>query len=68
VPGAPFSDGVVLHAGIAFTAAYEFPGMSVTLACYLNKRLLVVDAYTRFQDGTGRAGYFARDHFYIPSS
>jgi hypothetical protein len=70
VPGAPFADGVALDAGVAFTAAYEFPGMSVTLACYLNKRLLVVDAYTRFEpqaDGGGRAGYFARDHFYIPS-
>ena len=40
----------------------------MTLACYLNKRLLVVDAYTRFADGSGRAAYFARDHFYIPSS
>jgi hypothetical protein len=71
VSGAPFADGVGLDAGVAFTAAYEFPGISVTLACYLNKRLLVVDAYTRFDprdDGGGRAGYFARDHFYIPST
>ena len=67
-PGAPFADGVALHAGVAFTAAYEFPGHRVTLACYLNKRLLVVDAYTRFADGSGRAPYFARDHFYIPST
>ncbi len=67
VPGAAFADGVTLAAGVAFTAAYEFPGMSVTLACYLNKRLLVVDAYTRFADGSGRSAYFARDHFYIPS-
>jgi hypothetical protein len=38
----------------------------VMLACYLNKRLLVVDAYTVFQDGSGRSPYFQRDHFYIP--
>lgn len=68
VPGAPFADGVGLDAGVAFTADYEFHGHRVTLACYLNKRLLVVDAYTRFADGSGRAAYFARDHFYIPSS
>ena len=67
IPGAPFADGVALDAGVAFTADYEFPGHRVTLACYLNKRLLVVDAYTRFADGSGRAAYFARDHFYIPS-
>ena len=66
VPGHPFSDGVELTAGVAFTAFYDFGSRTVTLACYLNKRLLVVDAYTRFQDGSGRSGYFARDHFYIP--
>jgi hypothetical protein len=66
VPGQPFTDGVELSAAVAFTAHYDFGSHAVTLACYLNKRLLVVDAYTRFQDASGRSGYFARDHFYIP--
>jgi len=66
VAGEPFADGVTLQAAVGFTAVYGFGGMRVMLASYLNKRLLVVDAYTRFHDGSGRAGYFARDHFYIP--
>ncbi|HKI02444.1 MAG TPA: hypothetical protein VKK31_10720 [Thermoanaerobaculia bacterium] len=66
VPGHPFSDGVALSPAVAFTALHHFGSRTVTLACYLNKCLLVVDAYTRFQDGSGRSGYFARDHFYIP--
>jgi hypothetical protein len=69
VPAFPFTDGVGLHEAVAFNACYDFGGfggMKVTLACYLNKRLLVVDAYTTFNDGSGRSPYFARDHFYIP--
>jgi hypothetical protein len=66
VQGFPFTDGVGLHAAVAFNAFYDFGEMRVTLACYLNKRLLVVDAYTTFHDGSGRSPYFARDHFYIP--
>lgn len=62
----PFTGGVDLHAAVAFCAFYELGEMQVTLACYLNKRLLVVDAYTTFHDGSGRSPYFARDHFYIP--
>lgn len=62
----PFTDGVALHDAIAFRAGYDFGFARVMLACYLNKRLLVVDAYTVFQDGSGRSPYFQRDHFYIP--
>jgi hypothetical protein len=62
----PFTDGVALHAAVAFRAAYDLGFARVMLACYLNKRLLVVDAYTVFQDGSGRSPYFQRDHFYIP--
>jgi hypothetical protein len=66
IPAFPFTDGVGLHAAVAFNAFYHFGGMRVALACYLNKRLLVVDAYTTFNDGSGRSPCFARDHFYIP--
>ncbi len=66
VPASPFADGVALREAMGFTAFYELDGMRVMLAAYLNKRLLVVDAYTRFHDGSGRVDFFARDHFYIP--
>jgi hypothetical protein len=66
VVGEAFTDGVSLHAGVAFKAVYELGFARVTLACYLNKRLLVVDAYTVFDDGSGRSSYFQRDHFYVP--
>lgn len=62
----PFTDGVALHAAVAFRAVYDQGFARVMIASYLNKRLLVVDAYTVFQDGSGRSPYFQRDHFYIP--
>jgi hypothetical protein len=60
-----FSDGVAQHAAVAFRADYDFGFARVMLACYLNKRLLVVDAYTTFTDGSGRSRAFRRDHFYV---
>jgi hypothetical protein len=62
--GEAFTDGVTLRAAVAFRAAYDFGPLRVMLAAYLNKRLLVVDAYTEFLDGSGRSSYFRRDHFY----
>lgn len=62
----PFTDGVALSAAVAFRGTYDHGFARVMLACYLNKRLLVVDAYTVFQDGSGRSPYFQRDHFYVP--
>jgi hypothetical protein len=67
VVGEPFTDGPGLDAAVAFRALYETGFARILLAAYLNKRLLVVDAYTVFQDGSGRSPYFQRDHFYIPS-
>lgn len=64
--GDAFTDGVGLRAAVAFRAVYELDALRVLLACYLNKRLLVVDAYTVFGDGSGRSPYFQRDHFYVP--
>jgi hypothetical protein len=63
--GAAFSDGTST-AAVACTASYDLPYVSVLLAAYLNKRLLVVDAYTVFTDSSGRASYFQRDHLYLP--
>ncbi|HEV3075713.1 MAG TPA: hypothetical protein VHB47_14925 [Thermoanaerobaculia bacterium] len=52
---------------VAFTARYRFGFVDVLLAAYLNRRLLVVDCYSVFGDGSGRSSYFSRDHFYQPA-
>ena len=65
--GAAFADGVDGSAAVGFTAAYRFGFMDAMLAAYLNRRLLVVDAYQVFHDGGGRSSCFARDHFYQPA-
>ncbi|WP_461118383.1 hypothetical protein [Saccharothrix stipae] len=62
---AVFTDSATGHLATALSAHYRFPSSDVALLGYLNKRLLVVDAYTRFTDGSGRADYFRRDHFYL---
>jgi hypothetical protein len=66
VAGAAFADGVEGHHAVGLTASYDLDFAQVLLAAYLNKRLLVVDAYSMFTDGSGRANYFQRDHFYLP--
>jgi hypothetical protein len=66
VAGAAFADGVGTTEAVAFTANYDLGFATVLLAGYLNKRLLVADAYTTFTDSSGRAGYFQRDHLYLP--
>lgn len=63
--GEAFTDGVDLQAAVAFRATCELGFARVMLACYLNQRLLVVDAYSSFTDGSGRSAYFQRDHFYV---
>ncbi|MEA2327162.1 MAG: hypothetical protein QOE68_2121 [Thermoanaerobaculia bacterium] len=49
----------------AFRAGYDFKFARIAILAYLNKRLLVVDAYTTFHDDSGRSNYFARDHFWL---
>jgi hypothetical protein len=66
VAGAAFADGVGGHEAVGFSADYHLEFAHVLLAAYLNKRLLVVDAYSAFTDSSGRANYFQRDHFYLP--
>ena len=66
VAGAAFADGVDGQTAVAFTAGYHLDFAHVLLAAYLNKRLLVVDAYATFTDNSGRANYFQRDHLYLP--
>jgi hypothetical protein len=66
VAGSAFADGVGGHEAVGFNASYDLTFAQVLLAGYLNKRLLVVDAYSTFTDASGRANYFQRDHFYLP--
>jgi hypothetical protein len=61
----PFALTVDGGEAAAFKAAYDFGFLRVAVLAYLNKRLLVVDAYSTFQDGSGRSSYFVRDHFYL---
>jgi len=61
----PFSLTTAGGEAAAFRAAYDFDFARISVLAYLNKRLLVVDAYTIFDDGSGRSNYFARDHFWL---
>src|SRR5207237_8456281 len=64
VEACAFAGGIEVHDGIGFKAFYDFGFMETVLAAYLNKRILVVDSYNTFKDGSGRCNYFFRDHFY----
>jgi hypothetical protein len=64
VKGEIYSEGVHSELAVGFQAFYEFQFMETMLAAYLNKRILVVDSYNTFKDGSGRSSYFSRDHFH----
>lgn len=49
---------------VGFRAHYDFGSSKAMLAAYLNKRILVVDAYKDLRDESGHARCFRRDHFY----
>jgi hypothetical protein len=64
VEGGLFAAGVGSKVAVGFKAFYDFEFMEVFVAAYLNRRLLVVDTYNTFKDGSGRSSYFLRDHFH----
>jgi hypothetical protein len=64
--GAAFGSRAMPGEACGFAAHYRLQGSTVLLAAYLNKRLLVVDAYSAYTNGSGRANYFQRDHLYLP--
>ena len=68
VTASAFAESVSAHHAVGFRAFYDFGFLESMLAAYLNKRLLVVDAYNQFRDGSGRSPYFLRDHFYQEDS
>ncbi|HEY6350683.1 MAG TPA: hypothetical protein VI636_14865 [Candidatus Angelobacter sp.] len=65
VPAAAFAESASASEAVGFRAFYNFGFLGTMLAAYLNKRLLVIDAYNQFKDGSGRSEYFLRDHFYL---
>jgi hypothetical protein len=65
IPIEPFGFSTAGGESAAFRAAYDFGFAQIDVLGYLNKRLLVVDAYTTFHDESGRSNYFARDHFWL---
>ena len=65
VPAKAFAESVSASEAVGFRAFYGFGFLETMLAAYLNNRLLVVDAYNQFKDGSGRSQYFLRDHFYL---
>lgn len=67
VVGDAFTGSVDTAAAVGFTARYRFGFVDTLLAAYLNRRLLVVDSYNVFADGSGRSSYFSRDHFHQPA-
>ena len=71
VPASAFAESVSADRAVGFRAFYDFGFLETMVAAYLNQRLLVVDTYNQFRDGSGRSPYFLRDHFYqedTPSS
>jgi len=65
VTASPFALTTAGGEAVAFRAAYDFGFAKIAILAYLNKRLLVVDAYTTFHDDSERSNYFVRDHFYL---
>jgi hypothetical protein len=66
VRGEVFAAGSAHDEAVGFKSFYDFGFMETLLAAYLNKRLLVLDSYNIFKDGSGRSQYFFRDHLYQP--
>jgi hypothetical protein len=64
VQGQAFAVDVDGVEGVAFRAFYDFGFLQTVVAAYLNNRILVVDTYNTFKDGSARSDYFLRDHFY----
>lgn len=64
VPSQAFAEDIAGTGGVAFRAYYDLVFLKALVAAYLNKRILVVDTYTTFNDNSARSNYFFRDHFY----
>lgn len=66
VEAEPLSADVASHESDAFVAGYDLGYAQVSAVAYFQRRLLTIDAGTTYVDGSGRADYFTRAHFYNP--
>jgi hypothetical protein len=59
-----YADDVGSQRPAGFFADYDFGFMDTRLAANFNQGLLIVAAYNRFRDDSGRANFFTREFFY----
>jgi hypothetical protein len=59
-----YAENLQSHAGMAFTARYDFDFLQAHLQGNLNLGLLVLASFNAFTDDSGRSDYFAREFFY----
>jgi hypothetical protein len=59
-----YSSGVEGSTTSAFNAVYGFGFAESFLAANLNAGLIIIAAYTRFNDESGRSNYFSREFYF----
>jgi hypothetical protein len=59
-----YGAGVTADTAMAFTAVFDFGFLTASLAAYVKQGILVLDIFTKFTDGSGRADYFSREFFH----
>jgi hypothetical protein len=63
VEAVPYAAGTSLMAG-GFHAFYNLDGIETHLVANQKLGILVIQSYTRYLDGSGRIGHFAREFFH----
>lgn len=63
VPATPFASGTTEKAG-GFLANYALDGIETQLAANYKLGVMVIQSYTTYQDGSGRAPHFGREFFH----
>jgi hypothetical protein len=58
-----YADGARSDHGMAWTARYDFGFLESHLQGNVNQGLLIVAAFNRFTDGSGRSSYFSREFY-----
>lgn len=60
VPATAYAANVSSTAGIAFNAQYKFSFKTSVVTGYLEGKLLIVETFDTFTDGSGRSNYYSR--------
>ena len=63
IEAVPYAAGTSLMAG-GFHAFYNLDGIETHLVANQKLGILVIQSYTRYLDGSGRTGHFAREFFH----